>query len=127
MVDWRLSGRHQDEKMTFLQKNQILSRKIFSFLPISPTSHVSINFKLLPSERSPYEKFISQKFSLCLVRLDFFRIFQSRPPSQKMTIFVVFVSFRHVTLIFGFFHLDIRNHRPKITLYTQSEAWWRRF
>ena len=127
MVDWRLSGRQQDEKMLFLRKNRNLIQKIFTFSLFRPCSFDSISFKLLSFKSSPYEKFISKKFCLRIVRLDFFQIFQSRPPSRKVTIFVVFVSFRHVTLIFGFFNLDIRNHRPKITLYTQSEAWWRHF
>ena len=122
MVDWRLSGRHQDEKMLFLSKNRILTQKTFSFWLIWSRALDSISFKLISSERSPYKKFISRKFSLHNVRLDFFRILQSRLPSQNSLNFVVFASFRHVTLIFSVFCVNFRNHRPKITPCTQFEA-----
>ena len=91
MVDWRLSGRQQDEKMLFFRKNRNLIQKIFSFSLFWPKTHVSINFKLLPSERSPYEKFISQKFSLCLVRLDFFSNFSKSTTKPKNDDFCCFL------------------------------------
>ena len=49
MVDWRLSGRHQDEKMLFLSKNRILTQKIFSLLLIWSRSFNAISFELILS------------------------------------------------------------------------------